>query len=91
MAQKEAIFAPTLLSERLTLTLYSEIRDLQTVVDLMNTLGNASPDPTTFVHTRESTRQLLKNTVLSPENCGGLRARTHLVSRGAPNYWDIEN
>jgi hypothetical protein len=91
MAEKQAIFAPILLSERLTLTLYEENRDLQTVVDLMNTLGNASPDPATFIHTKASTRQLLKNTVLSPENCAGLRASTHLVRKLAPNYWDINN
>jgi hypothetical protein len=91
MAEKAAIFAPILHSERLTLTLYDENRDLQTVADLMNTLGNASPDPTTFVHTKESTRQLLRNTVLSPENCAGLRASTHLASKGVPSYWDINN
>jgi hypothetical protein len=89
MAEQEAIFAPILRSERLTLTLYEENRDLQAVVDLMNTLGKASPDPTTFVHTKASTRQLLKNTVLSPENCAGLRATTHLVSKLASNYWDV--
>jgi hypothetical protein len=91
MAEKEAIFAPILHSERLTLTLYEENRDLQTVVDLMNTLGKASPDPTTFVHTKAGTRQLLKNTILSPENCAGLRATTHLVSKLVPNYWGINN
>jgi hypothetical protein len=85
------MFAPILRSERLTLTLYEENRDLQTVVDLMNTMGKASPDPTTFVHTEASTRQLLKNTILSPENCTGLRATTHLVSKLVPSYWVINN
>jgi len=88
MAENEAIFASTLHSERLILILYEETRDLQTVADLMNSQGSNAPDRSTLVHAAATTKQLLKNTVLGPEHCAGLKVTRPLVSNSTFN---IEN
>jgi hypothetical protein len=85
MAENETIFAPILHSELLIATLYEETRDLQTVADLMNSHGSNAPDRSTFIHTAAYKKRLLKNTVLGPENCAGLRATTPLVSNSTLN------
>jgi hypothetical protein len=74
-----AVFAPIIRTERLTMTLYDRENDRLFLTDLWNSYGDSSPDK--FVWTPELADRLMRNTVLSPETCNGMKAPGPSVSR----------
>ena len=73
-----AVFAPTIRTARLTMTLFNPETDVPFIVDLWNSYGSSGVD--TFSMTEDHIYRLMKNVTLSPRYCLGLKAPGPSVS-----------
>lgn len=65
---EDVIFTPILRSERLTMTLYNAEYDSQFIIDFWNDVAGSVPP-----WTDELLGRFMKNIILSPHNCLGLK------------------